>query len=36
MNVHAVPPHLQRAYAELGFGAGAFALTEVLHREVLS
>ena len=27
-----VPP----AYAELGFGAGAFPLTEAIHREVLS
>ncbi|MDS4018974.1 MAG: DegT/DnrJ/EryC1/StrS family aminotransferase [Candidatus Competibacter sp.] len=31
-----IPPHLQPAYAELGFGAGAFPLAEALHREVLS
>jgi dTDP-4-amino-4,6-dideoxygalactose transaminase len=31
-----VPPHLQPAYAELGYGAGAFPLTEAIHREVLS
>jgi dTDP-4-amino-4,6-dideoxygalactose transaminase len=30
------PPHLQSAYAELGYGAGAFPLTEAIHREVLS
>ena len=31
-----VPPHLQPAYAELGYGAGAFPLSEAMHREVLS
>ena len=28
--------HLQPAYAELGYGAGAFPLSEAMHREVLS
>jgi hypothetical protein len=27
---------LQSAYAELGYGAGAFPMGEALHREVLS
>jgi dTDP-4-amino-4,6-dideoxygalactose transaminase len=27
---------LQPAYAELGYGAGAFPLTEAIHREVPS
>ncbi|WP_338115407.1 DegT/DnrJ/EryC1/StrS family aminotransferase [Thiocystis minor] len=31
-----IPPHLQSAYAELGFGEGAFPITEAIHREVLS
>lgn len=31
-----VPPHLQPAYAELGFAAGDFPVTEAIHREVLS
>ncbi len=31
-----MPPHLQPAYAELGYGAGAFPLSEAIHREVLS
>ena len=31
-----VPPHLQPAYAELGYGVGAFPLSEAIHREVLS
>ena len=31
-----IPPHLQPAYAELGYGAGAFPITEAIHREVLS
>jgi dTDP-4-amino-4,6-dideoxygalactose transaminase len=31
-----VPPHLQPAYAELGYTAGAFPLSEAMHREVLS
>ena len=31
-----IPPHLQPAYAEMGFGEGAFPVTEAIHREVLS
>jgi dTDP-4-amino-4,6-dideoxygalactose transaminase len=31
-----VPPHLQPAYRELGFGPGSFPITERIHREVLS
>lgn len=31
-----VPPHLQPAYAELGFTAGDFPIAEAIHREVLS
>jgi len=31
-----VPPHLQPAYAELGYGVGAFPITEAMHCEVLS
>ncbi|MGZ3814150.1 MAG: DegT/DnrJ/EryC1/StrS family aminotransferase [Mucilaginibacter sp.] len=31
-----IPPHLQAAYAELGFAEGAFPITERIHREVLS
>jgi len=31
-----VPPHLQPAYAELGYGPGDFPLSEAMHREVLS
>ena len=31
-----VPPHLQPAYAELGYSAGAFPISEAMHREVLS
>ncbi|MDD5034075.1 MAG: DegT/DnrJ/EryC1/StrS family aminotransferase [Methylococcaceae bacterium] len=31
-----IPPHLQPAYAELGFAVGAFPLAEAMHREVLS
>lgn len=31
-----VPPHLQPAYAELGFGRGDFPIAESIHREVLS
>jgi dTDP-4-amino-4,6-dideoxygalactose transaminase len=31
-----IPPHLQAAYKELGFGKGAFPLAELLHEEVLS
>jgi dTDP-4-amino-4,6-dideoxygalactose transaminase len=30
------PPHLQQAYAHLGFGKGAFPLSEKIHAEVLS
>ena len=31
-----IPPHLQGAYAELGYGAGAFPIAEQIHQEVLS
>jgi dTDP-4-amino-4,6-dideoxygalactose transaminase len=31
-----VPPHLQPAYRELGYGPGAFPITEAMHEEVLS
>jgi dTDP-4-amino-4,6-dideoxygalactose transaminase len=31
-----IPPHLQGAYAELGFSSGAFPVSERIHREVLS
>lgn len=31
-----IPPHLQDAYAEIGYGAGAFPLAEKFAREVLS
>jgi dTDP-4-amino-4,6-dideoxygalactose transaminase len=31
-----VPPHLQPAYAELGYKEGDFPLAEIIHREVLS
>jgi len=31
-----IPPHLQQAYAELGYSAGAFPISEQIHREVLS
>ncbi len=31
-----VPPHLQPAYAELGYGPGDFPVAEAMHREVLS
>jgi dTDP-4-amino-4,6-dideoxygalactose transaminase len=31
-----VPPHLQPAYAELGYKDGDFPLAEAIHREVLS
>lgn len=30
------PPHLQPAYAQLGFGEGSFPISERIHREVLS
>ncbi len=31
-----IPPHLQAAYAELGFGKGDFPIAEDMHRNVLS
>ena len=31
-----VPPHLQPAYAELGYAAGDLPIAEAIHREVLS
>ena len=31
-----VPPHLQAAYAEMGFGVGAFPVAERMAREVVS
>jgi dTDP-4-amino-4,6-dideoxygalactose transaminase len=31
-----VPPHLQPAYAEMGFDRGSFPTAESIHREVLS
>ena len=31
-----IPPHLQPAYAELGYARGDFPITEAIHREVLS
>ncbi|MBA4344360.1 MAG: erythromycin biosynthesis sensory transduction protein eryC1 [Methylibium sp.] len=31
-----VPPHLQPAYAELGYAEGDFPIAEAMHREVLS
>ena len=31
-----IPPHLQGAYAELGYRAGDFPITEEIHREALS
>lgn len=31
-----VAPHLQPAYAELGYGPGDFPIAEAIHREVLS
>lgn len=31
-----IPPHLQVAYAALGFGKGAFPIAEQIHKEVLS
>ena len=30
------PPHLQGAYAELGFSKGSFPVAEQIHNEVLS
>lgn len=31
-----IPPHLQPAYAELGYSRGDFPIAEAIHREVLS
>ena len=31
-----IPPHLQPAYAELGYAAGDLPIAEAIHREVLS
>jgi dTDP-4-amino-4,6-dideoxygalactose transaminase len=31
-----IPPHLQPAYSDLGFGEGAFPIAESMHRKVLS
>jgi len=31
-----IPPHLQTAYADLGFAPGAFPVTEAIHKEILS
>jgi dTDP-4-amino-4,6-dideoxygalactose transaminase len=31
-----IPPHLQAAYAELGFAPGAFPISEAIHDEILS
>jgi len=31
-----VPPHLQPAYADMGYKEGDFPLAEIIHREVLS
>ena len=31
-----IAPHMQQAYAELGYGEGAFPIAEAMHREVLS
>jgi dTDP-4-amino-4,6-dideoxygalactose transaminase len=31
-----IPPHLQMAYAELGYGKGAFPVSEQMHAQVLS
>ncbi|QGZ40166.1 dTDP-4-amino-4,6-dideoxygalactose transaminase [Pseudoduganella flava] len=31
-----IAPHMQQAYAELGFQEGAFPIAEAIHREVLS
>lgn len=31
-----IPPHLQPAYAPLGFSQGQFPISEAMHREVLS
>ncbi len=31
-----IPPHLQKAYVDLGYGEGSFPIAEAIHREVLS
>lgn len=31
-----IPPHLQLAYAELGYAAGSLPIAEAIHKEVLS
>jgi dTDP-4-amino-4,6-dideoxygalactose transaminase len=31
-----IPPHLQSAYSELGFGPGSFPVSEAIHNEILS
>ena len=31
-----IPPHLQGAYAELGYGVGTFPIAEKIHQEVIS
>ncbi len=31
-----IPPHLQMAYADLGFGEGDFPIAEQIHQNVLS
>jgi dTDP-4-amino-4,6-dideoxygalactose transaminase len=31
-----IPPHLQHAYKELGFGLGVYPIAETIHNEVLS
>ena len=31
-----IPPHLQKAYSELGYNEGTFAVAEQIHKEVLS
>ncbi len=31
-----IPPHMQLAYAEMGYASGSFPISEVIHRDVLS
>ena len=31
-----IPPHLQPAYAGLGYGKGSLPISEAIHQEVLS
>jgi dTDP-4-amino-4,6-dideoxygalactose transaminase len=31
-----IAPHMQKAYAELGFAPGAFPISEAIHNEILS